>query len=101
MDEDKFGLKVEDGEDKTDEDGGYLEVSDEYVDGINDNKEEDRPKNTKEGIPKNLTFVKVVVDSNDLLPLNDNIETLQESKIIKVVSKKLVRKAIEMLHKLT
>ena len=38
--------------------------------------------------------------SDDLLPLNVNMETLQESKIIKVISKKLVRKAFEMLCKL-
>ena len=35
-----------------------------------------------------------------LLPLNFNMDNLQESKIIKVISKKLVRKAIEMLCKL-
>ena len=40
------------------------------------------------------------MDSNILLPLNVNREILQESKIIKVTSKKLVRKAIEMLQKL-
>ena len=70
------------------------------VDGLNDNEEEDRPSKTKEEIPKNLSFVKVVVDSDDLLPLNINRETLQKSKSIKVTSKKLVRKVIEMLHKL-
>ena len=40
------------------------------------------------------------MDSDELLPLNVKMETLQESKIIKVTSKKLVRKAIEMLRKL-
>ena len=51
-------------------------------------------------MPKNLSFVKGVVDSDDLLPLDVNRETLQESKIIKVISKKLLRRAIEMLRKL-
>ena len=53
-----------------------------------------------EVMPKYLSFVKVVVHSDNLLPLNVNRETLQESKIIKFVSKKLVRKAIKMLCKL-
>ena len=57
-------------------------------------------KKTKEKIPKNLRFVKGVMDSNNHLPLNFNMETLQESKITKVISTKLVRKAIEILHKL-
>ena len=51
-------------------------------------------------MPKNLIFVKGVVYCDELLPLNINRETLQESKIIKVISKKLVRKAIDMLRKL-
>ena len=51
-------------------------------------------------MPKNLSFVKGVVDSDDLLPLNVNRETLQESNVIKVISKNLVRKAIEMLRKI-
>ena len=41
------------------------------------------------------------MDSDNLLPLNVNRDTLQESKIIKVISKKLVRKAVEMLRKLS
>ena len=40
------------------------------------------------------------MDSDDLLPININMETLQESNIIKVVSKNTGRKAIEILLKL-
>ena len=51
-------------------------------------------------MPKYFSFFRVVVDSDDLIPLNVNRNTLQESKIIKVISKKLVSKAIEILRKL-
>lgn len=47
-------------------------------------------------LPKYLQFMKGVVDSDDL-PLNVNRETLQESKIIQIIKKKVVRKALEML----
>ena len=46
---------------------------------------------------KNLRFVKGVVESNHLLPLNVNRDTLQESNIVNVISKNLVSKDIEML----
>ena len=49
-------------------------------------------------LPKYLSFVRGVVDSDDL-PLNVNRETLQESKIIKIVGKKVVRKVLDMLKK--
>jgi len=51
-------------------------------------------------LPNYLSFVKGVIDSDDL-PLNVNRETLQESKILKVISKKLVRKCIEMIRSIS
>ncbi|KAE8685233.1 Heat shock protein 89.1 isoform 2 [Hibiscus syriacus] len=47
--------------------------------------------------PRYLSFVKGVVDSNDL-PLNVSREILQESRIVRIMKKRLVRKTFDMIQ---
>lgn len=51
-------------------------------------------------MPNYLSFVNGVVDSDDL-PLNVSRETLQHHKLLKVIKKKLVRKALDMIKKIS
>ena len=53
----------------------------------------------KDMMPNYLNFIRGVVDSDDL-PLNVSRETLQQHKLLKVIKKKLVRKALDMIKKI-
>jgi heat shock protein beta len=54
----------------------------------------------EELMPRYLNFIKGVVDSDEL-PINVARDSIQQVKMLKVMSRKLVRKALEMIKKLS
>ena len=51
-------------------------------------------------MPNYLAFIRGIVDSDDL-PLNVSRENLQQHKLIKIIKKKLIRKVLDMIKKIS
>jgi heat shock protein beta len=51
-------------------------------------------------LPRYMTFIRGIVDSNDL-PLNVSREILQESKVVRVIRRRLVSKTLAMLKEIS